>query len=61
MAYELTSTFKDDYSKLIIIHNANREQIKIVLPEPDEWRILANEFEVDKTGVSKGIKLVLMR
>ena len=56
VAYELTSTFKEDYSKLIIIHNSNNEEIKVVLPDANEWKILANEYEVDKTGVSKGTK-----
>ncbi|MBU3143600.1 type I pullulanase [Clostridium sp. CF012] len=56
VAYELTSAFKDDYSKLIIIHNSNSEKIKVVLPDSNEWRVLANEYEVDKTGVSKGTK-----
>ncbi len=56
VAYELTSTFKEDFSKLIVIHNANREEIKLILPDSNEWRILANEREVDKTGISKGIK-----
>lgn len=56
VAYELTSTFKDDYSKLIIIHNANKEEIKVVLPDTDEWKIIANEYEVDKKGVSTGAK-----
>jgi len=56
VAYELTSTFKGDYSKLIIIHNPNKEEIKVVLPDSNEWTILANEWEVNKTGVRKGIK-----
>ena len=56
VAYELTSTFTNDYSKLIIIHNANKEEIKLVLPDDDEWNILANEYEVNKMGVSKGAK-----
>ena len=56
VVYQLTSSFKDDYSKLIIIHNSNNEQIRIVLPDSYEWRILANEFQVDKTGVSTGIR-----
>jgi len=56
VAYELTSTFKEDYCKLIIIHNSNKEEIKIVLPDDNEWKILANEYEVNKTGVSKGAK-----
>jgi len=56
VAYELTSTFIGDYSKLVIIHNSNRQGIKLILPDADEWRILANEYEANKTGVSKGIK-----
>jgi len=56
VAYELTSTFIGDYSKLIIIHNSNREGIKLILPDCDEWRILANEYEANKAGVNKGTK-----
>ncbi|MGH4122538.1 MAG: type I pullulanase [Clostridium sp.] len=56
VAYQLTSNFKDDFNKLIVIHNSNNEEIKIVLPDSNEWKVLANEYEVDKTGVSKGIK-----
>ncbi|MCB2292219.1 type I pullulanase [Clostridium algoriphilum] len=56
VAYELTSTFKDDYGKLLIIHNSNKEAINLSLPDGDEWRILANECEVNKKGVGKGAK-----
>lgn len=56
VAYELTSTFTNDYNKLIIIHNSNNEEIKVRLPGNDEWKILANEYEVNKIGVSKGAK-----
>lgn len=56
VAYELTSNVKEDYSKMIIIHNSNSEEIKVVLPDSNKWRILANEYEVDKKGVSKGRK-----
>ena len=56
VAYELTSTFTGNYSKLIIVHNANKEEIKFRLPDTDEWKILANEFEVNKEGVCKGFK-----
>ena len=56
VAYELTSTFKGDYSKLIIIHNANCEEIKVTLPDAYVWKILANEHEVNKIGVRTGTK-----
>ncbi|MBK5241523.1 type I pullulanase [Clostridium sp.] len=54
VAYELTSPFKDDYSKLIIIHNSNNKPIKVTLPDESAWKVLANEHEVDKAGLSKG-------
>ncbi|MGH4122871.1 MAG: type I pullulanase [Clostridium sp.] len=57
VAYELTSIYKADYSKLIIIHNSNCEVIKVTLPDDNEWKILANEYEVNKMGVSKGPKI----
>jgi pullulanase len=56
VGYELTSTFKEDYDKLIIIHNSNKEEIKVVLPDDNEWKILANEYEANKIGVSRGVK-----
>ena len=56
VAYELTSTFKEDFSKLIIIHNSNSEEIRVALPDSNEWVILANENEVNKTGLSSGKK-----
>ncbi|MFT5872921.1 MAG: pullulanase [Clostridium sp.] len=56
VAYELTSSFTKEYRKLIIIHNANKEEIKIILSDTTEWKILANEYEVNKIGVSKGPK-----
>lgn len=56
VAYEITSSFKEDYSKLIIIHNANKYEVKITLPDDNEWIVLANEYEVNITGVSKGSK-----
>jgi pullulanase len=56
VAYELTSTFKGDYAKLIIIHNSNKEEIKVALPDDKAWKVLANEYEVNKIGVNKGVK-----
>jgi pullulanase len=56
VAYELKSTFKGDYDKLIIIHNANNEEIKVLLPDDSEWKVLGNEYEVNKSGISKGVK-----
>lgn len=55
VAYELTSPFREDYSKLIIIHNSNNKSIKVALPDDNNWRVLANEYEVNKAGVNKGI------
>ena len=56
IAYELISNFTENYCNLIIVHNANKEEIKFVLPDADEWKILSNEFEVNKMGVCKGTK-----
>ncbi|MGH4051304.1 MAG: type I pullulanase [Clostridium sp.] len=56
VAYTLTSTFSNDYSKLLIIHNCNKNDIKLTLPDGDKWKILANEHEVNKLGVSIGTK-----
>ncbi|MGH4117688.1 type I pullulanase [Clostridium sp.] len=59
VAYELTSPFKDDYSKLIVIHNSNNKPIKVTLPDESAWKVLANEHEVDKAGLSKGTILCI--
>jgi len=56
VAYKLTSTFIEDYSKLLIVHNSNKEGIKLILPNANEWKVLANEYEVNKMGVTKGTK-----
>ncbi|MBU3181352.1 type I pullulanase [Clostridium psychrophilum] len=56
VAYELTSTFAEDYSKILIVHNSNKDGIKLTLPDDNEWYILANEYEVNKLGVTKGTK-----
>jgi len=56
VAYELTSNFIGDYSKLLIIHNSNKKEIVVNLPDCDQWRILANEYEVNKIGVRSGTK-----
>jgi pullulanase len=56
VAYELTSNSKGNYSKLIIIHNSNKEEIKVALPDDYVWKVLADEYEVNKNGVSKGTK-----
>lgn len=56
VAYEITSHAQQDYSRLIIIHNCNKEEIKIVLPAANEWVVLANEYEANMRGVSRGSK-----
>ncbi|EOD00787.1 type I pullulanase [Caldisalinibacter kiritimatiensis] len=56
VGYLLNSNFKGDYKHLIIIHNANREEIKIKLPLDGEWNAIANEYEVNQDKVTKGQK-----
>ncbi|MBU3074416.1 type I pullulanase [Clostridium estertheticum] len=56
VAYELTSTFTGNYDNLLIIHNANNNEIKFIIPDNDEWIIIANEFEVNVLGVCRGDK-----
>ncbi|HYE08632.1 MAG TPA: type I pullulanase [Patescibacteria group bacterium] len=54
IAYMLNSPFEGDYKNLFIIHNANRETVTVKLPISGQWNVIANEFEVNQSGVSKG-------
>ena len=54
VAYLLNSTVQGDYKNLLIVHNANREVITIKLPISGQWKVIANEFEVNKDGVKTG-------
>lgn len=54
IAYLLSSSAEGDYKNLLIIHNANREEITIKLPLPGKWNVIANEFEVNRAGVRSG-------
>lgn len=54
VGYLLNSPFKSDYKHMVIIHNANRETTIVKLPISGQWKVIANEFEVNRTGVTKG-------
>ena len=54
VGYLLNSSFKGDYKHMVIIHNANRDAAIVKLPMSGQWKVLANEFEVNKAGVSIG-------
>ena len=54
VGYLLNSSFKGDYKYMVIIHNANREAATINLPISGPWKVIANEFEVNRAGVTKG-------
>lgn len=56
VAYMLSSPYEDDFKHILIIHNANENEISVRLPLKGEWNIIANEFEVNQLGVDKGIK-----
>lgn len=56
VAYLLTSPYKEDYSHIVIAHNSNRNEVRIKLPLEGEWKVIANEFEVNENGVSNGVK-----
>jgi pullulanase len=56
VAYTLTSPYKEDYSPMVIAHNSNRDEVKIKLPLRGEWKVIANESEVNVRGMSRGVK-----
>ncbi|SHK49028.1 pullulanase [Caminicella sporogenes DSM 14501] len=57
VAYLLTSPYEEDYRQMIIIHNANLKEIDVKLPLPGQWKVIANEYEVNQNGVAKGIEI----
>jgi len=56
VVYILSSPYKQDYSHILIIHNANNKEVTVKLPIEGEWKVIANEYEVNHIGVSEGIK-----
>lgn len=55
VVYLLNSPYKEDYSHMLIVHNANINEVIIKLPIKGEWKVITNEFEVNQKGVSKGV------
>ncbi len=53
-AYLLNSPYKGDYKNILIIHNANKNKTTVSLPLDGEWKIIANQYEVNKNGVNRG-------
>ncbi|PAB58792.1 type I pullulanase [Anaeromicrobium sediminis] len=56
VAYLLNSQYTEDYRHILVIHNANLGEITIKLPFDGQWKVIANEYEVNEHGVSKGNK-----
>ncbi len=54
IAYLLKSSFEGDFKNMLIVHNANKHTVLIKLPLDGEWKVIANEFQVNLSGVSKG-------
>lgn len=54
VGYLLNSSFEGDYKNIIIVHNANRAAVTIKLPISGQWKVIANEFEVNRAGVTMG-------
>lgn len=54
VAYLLNSSYKGDYKHIVIIHNANAKAVTVKLPLGGQWKVIANEFEVNRNGVTKG-------
>ncbi|WP_432667262.1 type I pullulanase [Wukongibacter baidiensis] len=57
VAYLLNSPYEEDHDHILIIHNANRNDVKVGLPLKGEWKVIANEFEANHKGVTHGIKV----
>ncbi|OPJ57063.1 type I pullulanase [Alkalithermobacter paradoxus] len=56
VGYLITSPYKEDYKNILIVHNANRREVKIQLPMSDNWKIIGNEYEVNLDGIYKRSK-----
>jgi len=56
VAYLLKSSHKGDFKNIFIIHNANKSEVSVKLPSDGEWKVIANEYQVNKDGVTKGVK-----
>ncbi|WP_432404377.1 type I pullulanase [Wukongibacter sp. M2B1] len=56
VAYLLNSPYREDYNHILIIHNANRKNVKIRLPLKGEWKVIANESEANPNGILHGTK-----
>jgi len=54
VAYVLNSPYKEDYNHIAIFHNGNREEVSIKLPLEGQWKVIANEFEVNRCGIENG-------
>ncbi|KYH35117.1 pullulanase precursor [Clostridium tepidiprofundi DSM 19306] len=56
VAYLLKSSHKGDFKNIFIIHNANKSEVSVKLPSDGEWKVIANEYQANKDGVTKGVK-----
>lgn len=56
VAYLLTSSYEKDFNHIFIIHNANRHEMIMKLPSEGQWKVIANEYEVNKEGVQRGVQ-----
>lgn len=56
IGYLLSSPFEEDYKHIVIVHNANKDEVKVKLPLDGEWTVIANEYEVNQKGVTRGKK-----
>ena len=54
VAYIMNSPYKEDYNHIFIFHNGNRAEVTIKLPLEGQWKVIANEFEVNRYGVENG-------
>lgn len=54
VGFVLNSPYEGDYKHMVIIHNASVENKRINLPIEGKWKVIANEYEVNQDGVSKG-------
>lgn len=58
VVYLLNSSYESDYKNILIIHNANNYDVEVPLSLEGQWKVIANEYEVNKEGVTKGDKFL---
>lgn len=58
VAYLLNSPYENDFRHILIIHNANRQEISITAPLPGAWKVIANGREANLKGVHESETII---